>query len=33
MALLPTEWLLHKTKGGLVAGTPFVLPGFIAIMP
>ncbi|WP_208021256.1 chromate efflux transporter [Paracoccus alkanivorans] len=25
-------WLLHKTKGGLVAGTLFVLPGFIAIM-
>ena len=21
-------WLLHKTKGGLVAGTLFVLPGF-----
>ncbi len=25
-------WLLHKTKGGLVAGSLFVLPGFIAIM-
>lgn len=25
-------WLLHRTKGGLVAGTLFVLPGFIAIM-
>src|SRR5712671_3353352 len=25
-------WLLHKTKGGLVAGTLFVLPGFVAIM-
>ncbi|MGO4404842.1 chromate efflux transporter [Bosea sp. RAF48] len=25
-------WLLHKTKGGLVAGTLFVLPGLIAIM-
>jgi chromate transporter len=25
-------WLLHKTKGGLVAGTLFALPGFIAIM-
>lgn len=25
-------WLLHKTRGGLVAGTLFVLPGFIAIM-
>src|SRR5689334_10816037 len=25
-------WLLHKTKGGLVAGTLFVLPGAIAIM-
>jgi chromate transporter len=25
-------WLLHRTKGGLVAGTLFVLPGFAAIM-
>jgi chromate transporter len=25
-------WLLHKTKGGLVAGALFVLPGFLAIM-
>ncbi|HMG46827.1 MAG TPA: chromate efflux transporter [Allosphingosinicella sp.] len=25
-------WLLHKTKGGLVAGALFVLPGFVAIM-
>ncbi|MER8417693.1 chromate efflux transporter [Mesorhizobium sp. M0166] len=25
-------WLMHKTKGGLVAGTLFVLPGAIAIM-
>ena len=25
-------WLLHRTKGGLVAGTLFVLPGFVAIM-
>src|SRR3569833_4361419 len=25
-------WLLHKTKGGLVAGIQFVLPGFISIM-
>ncbi|MDQ4088402.1 MAG: chromate transporter, partial [Pseudomonadota bacterium] len=25
-------WLLHKTKGGLVAGMLFVLPGFVAIM-
>jgi len=25
-------WLLHKTKGALVAGTLFVLPGAIAIM-
>ena len=25
-------WLLHKTKGGLVAGTLFVLPGFLAIL-
>lgn len=25
-------WLLHKTKGGIVAGTLFILPGFMAIM-
>src|SRR3984893_8656197 len=25
-------WLMHRTKGGLVAGTLFVLPGFVAIM-
>ena len=25
-------WLMHKTKGGLVAGALFVLPGFLAIM-
>lgn len=25
-------WLLHKTKGGIVAGTLFVLPGFISIL-
>jgi chromate transporter len=25
-------WLLHRTKGGLVAGTLFVLPGFVAIL-
>ena len=25
-------WLLHKTKGGLVAGTLFVFPGFVAIL-
>ncbi len=25
-------WLLHKTRGGLVAGSLFVLPGLIAIM-
>ena len=25
-------WLLHRTRGGLVAGTLFVLPGFVAIM-
>ena len=25
-------WLLHRTKGGLVAGTLFVLPGVLAIM-
>ncbi|MDT9600560.1 chromate efflux transporter [Sphingosinicella rhizophila] len=25
-------WLLHKTKGGLVAGTLFILPGLVAIM-
>jgi chromate transporter len=25
-------WLLHGTRGGLIAGTLFVLPGFLAIM-
>ncbi|MBI3957262.1 MAG: chromate efflux transporter [Chloroflexi bacterium] len=25
-------WLLHKTKGGLIAGTLFVLPGFVSIL-
>ncbi|WP_449469304.1 chromate efflux transporter [Sphingobium chungangianum] len=25
-------WLLHQTKGGLVAGALFVLPGFLAIL-
>src|SRR5688572_12566694 len=25
-------WLLHGTKGGIVAGTLFVLPGFVVIM-
>lgn len=25
-------WLLHKTKGGLIAGILFVLPGFLAIL-
>jgi len=25
-------WLLHRTRGGLVAGTLFVLPGFLAIL-
>jgi chromate transporter len=25
-------WLLHRTKGGLVAGLLFVLPGFLSIM-
>ncbi|HEX3036186.1 MAG TPA: chromate efflux transporter [Thermodesulfobacteriota bacterium] len=25
-------WLLHKTRGGIVAGTLFVLPGFISIL-
>jgi chromate transporter len=25
-------WLLHRTRGGLIAGALFVLPGFIAIM-
>lgn len=25
-------WLLHRTLGGLVAGTLFVLPGFVAIL-
>lgn len=27
-----TGWLLHRTAGGLVAGTLFVLPGFISIL-
>lgn len=25
-------WLLHKTKGGLVAGGLFILPGFVSIL-
>src|SRR5437867_12515416 len=25
-------WLLHRIPGGLVAGTLFILPGFVAIM-
>ena len=25
-------WMLHRTKGGLIAGLLFVLPGFIAIL-
>lgn len=25
-------WLLHRTKGGIVAGTLFVLPGFVSIL-
>jgi chromate transporter len=25
-------WLLHRTRGGLIAGTLFVLPGFVAIL-
>lgn len=25
-------WLLHGTKGGLVAGSLFVLPGFLSIL-
>jgi chromate transporter len=25
-------WLLHRTRGGLIAGLLFVLPGFVAIM-
>ena len=25
-------WLLHRTKGGIVAGVLFVIPGVIAIM-
>ncbi|WP_312907441.1 chromate transporter [Natronosalvus caseinilyticus] len=25
-------WLLHKTKGGIVAGTLFILPGFVSIL-
>src|SRR5262245_31903953 len=25
-------WLLHRTRGGLVAGILFILPGFVAIL-
>jgi len=25
-------WLMHRTAGGLIAGTLFVLPGFLTIM-
>ncbi len=25
-------WLMHKTKGGLIAGSLFVLPGFVSIL-
>ena len=25
-------WLLHRTAGGLIAGTLFVLPGFVSIL-
>jgi chromate transporter len=25
-------WLLHRTKGGLVAGSLFILPGFVSIL-
>ena len=25
-------WLLHKTGGGIVAGTLFVLPGFLFML-
>ncbi|SKA33445.1 chromate transporter [Enhydrobacter aerosaccus] len=25
-------WLMHRTRGGLLAGTLFVLPGFVSIM-
>jgi chromate transporter len=25
-------WLMHRTRGGLIAGTLFVLPGFVAIL-
>ena len=25
-------WLLHKTKGGIVAGSLFILPGFVSIL-
>src|SRR4051794_13254422 len=25
-------WLMHRTRGGLIAGGLFVLPGFVAIM-
>ncbi|WP_204272664.1 chromate transporter, partial [Enterobacter hormaechei] len=25
-------WLMHRTRGGIVAGTLFVLPGMVSIM-
>src|SRR5262245_29142941 len=25
-------WLMHRTRGGIVAGVLFVLPGFLAIL-
>src|SRR4051794_39692034 len=25
-------WLMHKTKGGLIAGVLFVIPGVVALM-
>src|ERR1700737_3654531 len=25
-------WLMHRTRGGIVAGTLFILPGLVAIM-
>src|SRR5213592_4368219 len=25
-------WLMHRTRGGIMAGTLFVLPGFVAIL-
>ncbi|MCC9498339.1 chromate transporter, partial [Campylobacter jejuni] len=26
-------WLMHRTKGGIVVGVLFVIPGAVAVMP